>query len=68
MSMEHARLLDSGRALFTAEETAAILGVGRSKVFELARTNRLASVKIDTSRRFRRADIEAFMAALGVDA
>ena len=37
--------------LLTPEEAATVLSIGRSKVYELIRDGRLASVRIDASRR-----------------
>jgi excisionase family DNA binding protein len=39
------------RLLLTAEETAAILRIGRTKVYELMRLGLIESVKIRGSRR-----------------
>lgn len=39
------------RLLFTAEEAAEVLGLGRTKVYELMASGRLLSVKIGTCRR-----------------
>ncbi len=39
------------RLLFTAEEVAEILHIGRCKVFELMRSGELRSVKLGGSRR-----------------
>jgi excisionase family DNA binding protein len=46
------------------EEAAIVLGVGRSKVFELIRSGALASVKIDKSRRVRRRDAMEYLERL----
>jgi excisionase family DNA binding protein len=37
--------------LFTPEEVARLLGVGRAKVYDLIRTRELRSVKVGCSRR-----------------
>jgi excisionase family DNA binding protein len=37
--------------LFTPEEVARLLGIGRAKVYELIRTRDLRSVKVGCSRR-----------------
>jgi excisionase family DNA binding protein len=50
--------------LLNVEEAAVELGISRAKVWELIRDERLASVKIDGSRRIRRTDIEAFVTNL----
>ena len=39
------------RLLFTAEEAAEVLGLGRTKVYELMASGRLLSVTIGTCRR-----------------
>ena len=39
------------KLLFTPEEAAEVLSIGRSKVYELIGTGELASVRIGTSRR-----------------
>ena len=39
------------KLLLTPEEAATVLSIGRSKVYELIGDGRLASVRVDTSRR-----------------
>lgn len=39
------------KLLLTAEEAADVLGISRTKVYELMLTNTLESVKIGTARR-----------------
>lgn len=39
------------KLLLTPEEAATVLSIGRSKVYELIGDGRLASVRIDASRR-----------------
>jgi excisionase family DNA binding protein len=39
------------KLLFTPKEVAGILGVGRTKVFELLKRGELASLRIDGCRR-----------------
>jgi excisionase family DNA binding protein len=39
------------KLLLTPEEAAEILGIGRTKLYELLSTSRLPSVRIDGSRR-----------------
>jgi excisionase family DNA binding protein len=39
------------KLLLTAEETAEVLGIGRTKVYELIRLGLIESVKIQGSRR-----------------
>ena len=52
------------KLLLTPEEAAEALGIGRSKVYELMATRRLASVKIGSSRRIPVDALEEFVAAL----
>jgi excisionase family DNA binding protein len=49
------------RMLFTVRETAEMLGVSRSRVYELIWAERLASVKIGRSRRVSWASIQRFV-------
>ena len=49
------------RLLFTVRETAEMLGVSRSRVYELISTEQLASVKIGRSRRVSLTSIQRFM-------
>ncbi len=50
--------------LFTAEEAAGALHVGRSKVYELMRSGELRSVKIGGSRRISAAALTEYVATL----
>ncbi|MCH8611902.1 helix-turn-helix domain-containing protein [Arsenicicoccus dermatophilus] len=52
--------MDDNR-IYRVAEVAAYLGVSRSKVYELVRSGRLPSVKIDGVRRVRGADVMAFI-------
>ena len=52
------------KLLFTPAEAAAVLGIGRSKVYELMRAGTLGSVRIDTCRRVPAADLEALVERL----
>lgn len=52
------------KLLFTVEEAAAVLGVGRTTVFGLLRDGRLGSVRIGASRRISMASLEAYVAQL----
>jgi excisionase family DNA binding protein len=49
------------RLLFTVRETAEMLGVSRSRVYELISAEQLASVKIGRSRRVSLASIRRFV-------
>lgn len=51
------------RMLFTVQETAEMLGVGRSRVYELIYSEQLASIKLGRSRRISKASIERFVAS-----
>jgi len=52
------------RALLTPEEAARVLGIGRSKVYELILAGTLESLKIGASRRIPADAIDAFITAL----
>jgi excisionase family DNA binding protein len=51
--------------LFTVAETAALLGVGRNKVYELISARRLGSVRIGRCRRVPASAVERYVAELG---
>ncbi|MGH9011866.1 MAG: helix-turn-helix domain-containing protein [Acidimicrobiia bacterium] len=53
------------KLLFTPEEAAERLSVGRSTVYELISAGRLHSVRIGASRRIPAAALVAFVDALG---
>ncbi|GAA4940176.1 excisionase family DNA binding protein [Actinomycetospora succinea] len=50
--------------LFTAEEAAEILKIGRCKVYDLLRNQDLRSIKIGGSRRIPRTALEEYVARL----
>ena len=52
------------KLLFTAEEVAQLLGIGRTRVYELMWAGRLASVKIGACRRIPADALSAYMASL----
>ncbi len=52
------------KLLLTPEEAAEVIGVSRSKVYDLMRTQELESVRIGGSRRVPTAAIEAFVSRL----
>jgi excisionase family DNA binding protein len=54
----------SEQLLYKPEDAAAILAVGRSKVFEEMASGRLESVAIGRSRRIPRAALEAYVTQL----
>jgi excisionase family DNA binding protein len=57
---------DSIRLLFTVEDVARALNIGRTRVFGLIANGILPSVNIGRSRRIRRRDIEAYVDSLDV--
>jgi excisionase family DNA binding protein len=54
----------SDRLLLRVEEVAELLGIGRTKVFELIRCGELRSVKVGGSRRVSAAAVTAYVAML----
>ncbi len=52
------------KLLLTPTEAAAVLGVGRSKVYELIRAGTLGSVRIDSCRRIPVQDLHTLVAGL----
>jgi excisionase family DNA binding protein len=54
--------------LLTATEAAALLGIGRSKLYELMARGAITSVKVDRCRRFRQSDVDRFINSLPADA
>lgn len=75
---EGARLSDTGAGshftddgirvrVYTVEQVAEILQVGRDKVYMLLRTGRLRSIKIDRLRRITDRHLADFIAALECD-
>jgi excisionase family DNA binding protein len=54
--------------LLTAVEAAAVLGIGRSKLYELMARGAITSVKVDRCRRFRQSDVDRFISSLPVAA
>lgn len=55
------------RALLTPEQAARVLGIGRSKVYELILAGSLGSVKIGACRRVPADAIDTFVASLRSD-
>ncbi len=47
--------------LYRPEQAAEIIGVGRSKIFELMATGQIASVQIGRSRRIPRESLERYV-------
>ena len=56
------------KLLLTSEEVAEVLGIGRSKVFELLAAGQLRSVKIGRCRRIAAATLTQFVASLEAEA
>lgn len=56
------------KLLLTPEETAQVLGIGRTKVYELILTGVLESVKIGNCRRVPADAVSEFVASLRVAA
>jgi excisionase family DNA binding protein len=52
------------RLLLTPREAATVLGIGRSKLYELLRTGTIASVRIGASRRISTAALAAYVNGL----
>ena len=52
--------------LLTAIEAAEVLGIGRSKLYELVARGLVQSVKLDRCRRFRRSDLDRYIRSLPV--
>jgi excisionase family DNA binding protein len=49
------------RALFSPDEAAAYLGVGRSQMYAMIRSGAIATFKIGRLRKVRRADLDAYI-------
>lgn len=56
----------TGRLAVSPAEAARMLGLGRTKFYELLSTNEITSVKIGTRRLIRVAELEAWLAAQDV--
>lgn len=52
------------KLLFTPTEAAAVLGIGRSKIYELLNDGQLTSVRIDRCRRIPAAELVALVERL----
>ena len=55
------------KKLYRVEEVAEVLTVGRTKVFDLIRSGRLASVKVGGSRRITKKAIEDYIDSLAAE-
>jgi excisionase family DNA binding protein len=58
---EEAENHGSRMALLTVKQAASLLGIGRSTVYDLIYAGRIRSVKIGSSRRIRRGDLDDFV-------
>jgi len=56
--------MDAQQILYTPEQAATLLSLGRSKVFELLASGQISSVQIGRSRRIPRRALETFAAGL----
>jgi excisionase family DNA binding protein len=65
-SIEASEALRQGSkmTLLTVKEAAAVVGLGRSTVYDLIYAGRIRSVKIGSSRRIRRGDLDDFITDL----
>lgn len=54
----------SEQLLYKPEQAAAVIGIGRSKMFELMATGAVVSVQIGRSRRIPRESLELYVARL----
>lgn len=52
------------KLLYRVPEVADALGISRAKVYQLIQSGALRSIKIDSSRRVRHADLMEFVADL----
>lgn len=53
------------KLLYRVPEVAAALGLSRAKVYQLIQSGSIRSVKIDSSRLVKAADLRQFVAGLG---
>lgn len=56
--------IDPAKLLLDVNEAAAVLGIGRTTLYDLVKTNQIASVLVGRLRRFRRGDLETYAAQL----
>lgn len=56
--------MSEDRLIYSVNEAASILGVGRTTIYELIREQRLLSVKIGQRRLVAKSDLEAFVTGL----
>jgi excisionase family DNA binding protein len=65
---EEQNLLAGAKLLYSVREAAEMLSIGRVKLYELINAGRIASVKLDGSRRIPREALEEFVNGLRTDA
>lgn len=56
--------IDPSKLLLKPEEAAVVLGIGRTTLYDLLRNGEIASVQVGKLRRFRRTDLETYVAQL----
>lgn len=59
-----ATAIRADQLLYTAQQAASVLSLGRSTVYELMASGELKYIKQGRARRIRRVDLEAFVANL----
>ena len=52
------------KLLITTEEAASVLGIGRTRMYELLRSGKVRSVTLGRSRRIRPEDLETYVEQL----
>jgi excisionase family DNA binding protein len=52
------------KLLLTTEEAASVLGIGRTRMYQLVRTGKVRSVTLGRSRRIRPEDLETYVEQL----
>ncbi|GAA1381361.1 helix-turn-helix domain-containing protein [Catellatospora chokoriensis] len=56
--------IDPSKLLLKPEEAAAVLSIGRTSLYALVREGLIESVQVGRLRRFRRGDLETYVAQL----
>ena len=64
VSRDDRRIPYSYDLLLTPEDVASVLSIGRTRVYQLMNSESLRSVKIGTSRRVRRTDLDEYIVGL----
>ena len=64
VSRDDRRIPYSYELLLTPEDVASVLSIGRTRVYQLMNSESLRSVKIGTSRRVRRTDLDEYIVGL----